>query len=359
MRDVELHLPETTVSTGGRWVLGAVAEKADTGLDLTIVNERARPFATRITEAKFECDHCKQTRARNTVLVVLDTANEDGFLTLGTECAKNYVGQIDRDLKTLGFQSVVELIIREESWEADSHGGSVLRSWDFVTAFLVAAAVIRTHGYVSRWSKNDFGDSTENANCSRNLAYWFLTGTPSPTVVITDADREQARKVVEWLAAKNPADLHDALRSAYDTLAVELVSEKKLGSVCWAVEAYNREQAEAARQARLAAIPQGTAPSGRVQVKGEVVSVKEYPGFGRYDPPTVKILVFVTSPAAHAKTKVFVTAGAWLEGDPVKGQEVEFVATFEPSPSDPLFAKGTRPSAPKAPKASKAKRLTA
>lgn len=93
-----------------------------------------------------------------------------------------------------------------------------------------------------------------------------------------------------------------------------------------------------------------------MQVKGEIVSIKNYENdFGS----VTKILVVLTAPVAHARTKVFVTAGAWLGTEPVKGAEVEFVATFETSAADPLFAKGSRPTAPKAPKPAKAPKAKA
>lgn len=355
--DVVLDLPEVGVSTAGRYSLGAVVEQTDEGLDVRVVSERARPVATAIKSSSFCCVHCKAIRTRNKILVVLDSATAGNVLLLGTECAKNYLGTIDRDLDLLAFQNACSIFIGDLDRDLESSGGRRIRAWSADIAFAQAAASIRRNGYVPRWTKDiDGGRPTENANNTRNSVRFVLTSVnPEETAgqLPTDADKALAATVQAWLLAQRPESLHEALRGAYDAAQIELVSEKKLGVVCWAIEAHARELVEAARLARLASLPQGVAPSGRVQVAGEIVSIKEYEGFGYNSAPVVKALVLVTSPAAHARTKVFVTLGAWHTGIAAKGEAVEFVATFEASPSDPLFAKGTRPVAPKPAKAPK------
>lgn len=146
VRDVVLDLPTTGLSTGGRYTLAARAEKLDEGVDLTILNEVARPVAARFTGASFDCAHCHQKRARNTLLAVLDDQT-NGLLLLGTECAKNYIATIDRDLQLLEFRSVIVTTFSDEAFEERSGGRASLRAWDLETALPVIAAVVREHGY--------------------------------------------------------------------------------------------------------------------------------------------------------------------------------------------------------------------
>lgn len=101
----------------------------------------------------------------------------------------------------------------------------------------------------------------------------------------------------------------------------------------FAATATARAEAEAARKAT--ALP---APSGRVQVQGTVVMTKSYDSqFG----VTLKMLVLLDTGA-----KVFCSVPSDLdccEVGTLKGQRVEFTATFTPAPDDKLFAFGKRP----------------
>lgn len=89
------------------------------------------------------------------------------------------------------------------------------------------------------------------------------------------------------------------------------------------------------------------APTGRVQVEGEIVAIRSYDGdFGITWKMTVK---------ADAGYRVFVTVprdlmpdmyngeefSAHMDG--LKGQRVELTVTLAPTGDDPTFAKGTRP----------------
>ncbi len=96
-------------------------------------------------------------------------------------------------------------------------------------------------------------------------------------------------------------------------------------------EQAEREAERAAE--RAAAAP---APTGRVQITGEVLMVKAYDGeYGT----TWKMLV-----KADAGYKVFVTIPRDLELDDLpRGARVQFTATLTPSEDDPTFAKGKRP----------------
>lgn len=101
----------------------------------------------------------------------------------------------------------------------------------------------------------------------------------------------------------------------------------------WAATAVARAEAEALRKAT--ALP---APTGRVQVQGTVVMTKSYDSdYGT----TLKMLVLLDTGA-----KVFCSVPSDLdtcEVGPLKGQRIEFTATFTPKPDDALFAFGKRP----------------
>lgn len=108
------------------------------------------------------------------------------------------------------------------------------------------------------------------------------------------------------------------------------LSDKQVAAV---VSSFKRDAEFAARRAVEATEVKGDAPSGRVEVTGEVVSTKWIENdFGR----TQKMLVKLTN---HSKVWVSVPAKETIE----RGDTITIRATFEVSHDDKSFAFGKRP----------------
>jgi hypothetical protein len=90
-------------------------------------------------------------------------------------------------------------------------------------------------------------------------------------------------------------------------------------------------------RAREDAEPKGPAPTGRVEVTGEVIGVKnQVSQFG----DQLKMIVKLEN-----GSKVWVSVPASLLGQDIRGKTIELTATFEVSKDDPHFAFGKRPKA--------------
>ena len=143
-------------------------------------------------------------------------------------------------------------------------------------------------------------------------------------LAMSPAIAEALLHIDESVHARN-AFAHDVLNKLdqYGTLS-EAQATAVLASMARDVE-------YAAKRAAQDAEPKGDAPSGRVQVSGTVLSIKEQESdFGI----TFKMLVKLTNNA-----KVWVTAPSGVE----RGDIVTFKATFEVSKDDKSFAFGKRP----------------
>jgi len=337
--DLTVSLPAAPVRRDG-WSLGAIAEATDSGLDLTVVDERVRPVASRISSASFECAHCRARRNRAKVIVAVDAAG--AHVLLGTECAKAYISEIDNDLFTLEFCAATETVIDSEGREFDGEGGKRSRAWPLEQVLAAAIESINARGYSARWVQDQFGERSENLTCTRHHVVAIL----SRTQTTHDVHAAEAADTAAWLLALDPAAQHDAVRSAIDAASIGLVSEKKLGAVCWAVQARRNEISKAAAEAakRAAGADKNLAPEGRVAITGRVLKTKKIDnGFGLQ----TKLLVEIATPAANAFTRVYVSAPSILSGA-IAGDEVAFTATFSRAPDDDKFAFGSRPTVKKA-----------
>ena len=109
---------------------------------------------------------------------------------------------------------------------------------------------------------------------------------------------------------------------------------KRFGSISEAqLNALERSLARDTEKATEKAEPKGPAPQGRVQVSGRVLSLKEQGGIYGL---SVKMLLKLEN---NSKVWVSVPKGATVKA----GDNLNLVATFTVSDTDPSFAFGTRP----------------
>lgn len=109
------------------------------------------------------------------------------------------------------------------------------------------------------------------------------------------------------------------------------LSTRQLAAI---VESYNRDNTHAAAKAIEALEPKGDAPSGRVTVKGTVLSIKSVEGY-MAGTTTFKMLVKLEN-----NSKVWLTC---TDNSIERGDRVTVKATFEVSRDDKSFAFGKRP----------------
>ena len=108
------------------------------------------------------------------------------------------------------------------------------------------------------------------------------------------------------------------------------LSEKQVAAL---IKAWGRANDRAREDAK----PKGPAPTGRVEVTGEVIGVKnQVSQFG----DQLKMIVKLEN-----GSKVWVSVPASLLGEDIRGKTIELTATFEVSKDDPHFAFGKRPKA--------------
>ncbi len=99
-----------------------------------------------------------------------------------------------------------------------------------------------------------------------------------------------------------------------------------------------RDKERAARMEAEAQEPKGTAPTGRMEIRGVVLSTKTVESQWGYQR---KMLLKVVTPGLHHNSKVWLTipGGADVERE----QEIAVTATWTPSEDDPSFGFGKRP----------------
>lgn len=147
----------------------------------------------------------------------------------------------------------------------------------------------------------------------------FLDAHPAIVQALTEVDKpEHARNVF----AKDVL----AKLDQYGTL-----SDRQVTTL---LESLARDTAYVARKAVEETEPKGAAPSGRVEVTGTVLSIKEQEGYG-YAGPVWKMLLKLEN-----NSKVWVTC---TSTDICRGDKVTVKATWTVSATDPSFAFGKRP----------------
>ncbi len=178
-------------------------------------------------------------------------------------------------------------------------------------------------------------------DCARTIESLSKLETKIENASVALLQKAKCNAREEAFYAANPTDGHammawakSGINRTADDIAGKLrsygLSEKQVAFLrsLWARDIANRSVAT------------GVAPTGRQTISGVVLSVKvvTVPGFSRYasSQEITKVLVDLGNGA-----KVYGNAPSAVE--PVKGDKVQFTATFEPSERDNLFGFWKRP----------------
>lgn len=363
--DVELQIPNIGASSGAWRVAGIVCkvdhEEGSVAPEENEIWTEHQDVRDRFRSAKLFCDHCKVNRFRVRTIVCREVAT-NRLVQVGVECGQHYVRDAEKDVKALEFQEFVTNLIDVEFGEDEGAcwgGARRLRAIDAEEAVAMVLAVIREDsGYVASSIENEWGDKEPNPAATWRKVLARLDESEPDAVHFpesriawaarrpTDADYEQAGKVLAWLTA---AEVFEApvgrdltfeerrklagshfLRSLKTAFAPGWISDKRLAFGACVTRAYDRAMAEAAKVANP---PTDKAPEGRVTVEGTVISTRHVENdFGG----CWKMLVELST-----RARVWCSVPEGCAGRP--GEAVKFTATFTRSDKDEFFSFGSRP----------------
>lgn len=408
--DVELQIPNIGASSGAWRVAGIVCkvdhEEGSIAPEENEIWTEHQDVRDRFRSAKLFCDHCKVNRFRVRTIVCREVAT-NRLVQVGVECGQHYVRDAEKDVKALEFQEFVTNLIDVEFGEDEGAcwgGARRLRALDAEDTVAMVLRVIRDdNGYVASSIENKYGDKEPNPHATWRKVLDRLTH-PEPGEISeadkarykelartfgdieagrvqielaqinclrsemdrvtdrmigayearklwlanqpTDADYEQAGKVLAWLAAaevfeapvgrdltfeeRRKLDGSEFLRSLKTAFAPGWISDKRLAFGACVTRAYDRAMAEAAKVANP---PTDKAPEGRVTVEGTVISTRHVEDdFGG----CWKMLVELST-----RARVWCSVPGGCAGRP--GETVKFTATFTRSDKDEFFSFGSRP----------------
>jgi hypothetical protein len=355
--DVELELPDMERLTApGEWrVAGSLALLDNGQIEATILDPLyAEPVKAARASANLTCDHCRTKRYRVKTFVVVNA--EAGasptwgeVVQVGRECLSAYVSDWQRQVDELAFaETLSTLIPMDMEFREERFGGGpgmVHTAYSLDAIMPVVCRWIRVHGFVkSRTEANEWGESEPNANATWREVVRHIQGEPERldeshhlfrenSIVVRaweanepmDIDREQAAKILSWMANLDPKD-DEFLIALKEVTDAGYLSSRKVALIAAMPGAYER--------AMRAARPEPTtlAPDGKAVVSGVVRSEKEYSSqFGT----VYKILIDL-----DCGNRVFVTRPAAWDGS--VGERITIRATWQRK--EPHFSTGSRPS---------------
>lgn len=231
-----------------------------------------------------ECDHCRQNRTRNVTFLL---RHESTGLTrqIGSTCVELFLGVKVSGLAYLAVDPFGELAEGDEDEEGFGYGRGGWDAFETRALLTVAAAVITTHGYVSRddaeWERKVPTGEIVRSLLTKGFNAQDLGGLTEPAAL---ADSARAWAIAQ--AGQPGAD--EFARNLAQIVAAEAVSERKLGMAVYAVEGYRRAQAKAAREvAKSHSTAQGAAKE-KITRTVTVTSITAHEGqaYGYGDPPT-------------------------------------------------------------------------
>lgn len=251
------------------WRLTAVYDWTDGPCMVSAVPGEEIPREFRTVEAG-RCDHCNVNRARKQAMLI---THEDGRrMVVGTTCLKDYLGHFSASMlkDMFSFELSIEQIVSD-----DNAGGAGYELVPTENVLAAADILIRMFGFTSakkaRESMDDhvmptyFHVNSYFFSRSKEAA-WFRLNNP-----ITDANRDRARKVIEWVMAQDDENMY--FWNLQTILNNEACSAKRFGLVVSAVASYNRAQ-EAAKEAAEDTRVNEHLGTIKVRMKGLSVTVK-------------------------------------------------------------------------------------
>lgn len=265
-----LAIPPAGWEPSAKWKVSAVLLATDTDELEVFGRDQARADVARWSRLSLCCQHCERRVQR--VRTLLLTNKEDGReIQVGVECAQGYVGDqyaklvVDQQFYSEVFQFVQDTLLNESAF-----AGWALTTYPPEEVVAHAVASIRTHGWLS--SKNDYGEPNVGSTADR-----VEEGLRSPderTYEVTEADREEARSIVDWLSniseeeASKGGSYMAAMAAAFSK---DWISEKRVRFVASAPRAYKRRAEQKKYEERKA----HSAHQGVLGQKLEIVATLE------------------------------------------------------------------------------------
>ena len=226
--------------------------------------------------AENRCEHCGFKRRRNTTYLVLEK-DTGRVMQVGSDCLGDFTGATSPEKMARWAELLAALDSDMETEGSASSVADTTRAAISTLDYLAhAAACARAHGWRKRWVDGQRGHGTAD-DAHANLAAEY---TP-----VTDADREVARKALEW-AREDLADrpgLSEFEHNMTTYAAGDYLGAKGDGTLAYLPQAYLREQQRAQRQQTAATSEYVGQPKERLKgLELEVTMTRFQPGnYGR------------------------------------------------------------------------------
>jgi hypothetical protein len=202
---------------------------------------------TDLTEFRFAdntCDHCGYDRQRNNTYVV---RHENGDVKrVGSTCIRDFLGGVDAHAAARYAEFLTEFDEFYSDDEREHGGGSAERHFALDGFLAHVAAALRENGWTSRseagWGKVATADQAFGSMTAKNKSDRFD---------ITDADRETARKTIEFVreVVATKDDMSDFDHNLSVAFATDYITYRAMGFVAYApVALAKHEQREAELQ---------------------------------------------------------------------------------------------------------------
>ncbi len=306
--------------------------------------------------ARRDCDHCGTDRRRRDTYLVQHT---DGTIKqVGRTCTADYLGGADAQKLAAWMQSLYAL----ESDAGDEDIDRTPRGRGGVTPREIVETAVAT----VRMDHGRYHKSGSKGATVWTVTDWLHGGPPARKLMdagfsITADDIDRAEALLAWIA--NEYDGNGYIANLRISAENELIGLRKIGLLVslpiawdnaqrsvaeraerearWVTEKAEREAARAAEMADAA-----DAPTGRVEITGEVIKLDSR----ETDWGTIYKMIIKTDEG----WKLWVSQPQSLFDIPIDeglghrsvevGERVTMAVTVEPSPDDPKFAFGKRPS---------------
>lgn len=236
--EIEVH-GSTPVLPGGWSFLGAIEHLKDGGANLL---HGDAPELEAFRTAAPDCSHCGHKRNRRKTVVLRSEAGD--IVQVGSTCLKDFLGYHGNPERVAWMVEMIKEL--GEDADREDFGGRYSRPEAPTLLFMAAsAASVRINGWVAK----SYDPSIATALVAAQVI-GASTFTPSPKqdaalierierVEITDADREEAAKVIEWAAQLDSPT--DYLGNVQAVLAHEWIEAQHFGIAASAVSARQKE----------------------------------------------------------------------------------------------------------------------
>jgi hypothetical protein len=338
-RPVNVHILQVTGQepylTGWRF-LAAIDHEGDTNIVEQVPGGEVSVAEWSTVAAK--CDHCQLNRLRLKTYVLSNSETHE-VKQVGSTCIEDFFPGVEA--KNIARLADLWVIIDASASEGDGEWGSGERSidgWLREEVIAQAVAVVREDGFLGKGKAEQVG-RPERATAVKvgNALSWRPSAKePTEPWPVTDEDRENAAKVIEWVDELLVSD--DYLTNLQNAVARPVTKSRHLGLVVSAVAAYDREVEHLARKEREEARAIPVVEGQRVWIEGTVLSrqLRETDWGSAW-----KLLLLVST--GDGEYKLWGTEASKI--DTRVGDQIKFKASkVERSRDDESFGFWTRPS---------------